>query len=113
MIPTVLQQRTLRLEKRYTILNYIEKYYNENSLDISRISQNTFLSPAYLCTYFKHETGKTINQYITDYRLNKSIEFLKDKQYRISDVAALVGYDDGNYFARLFKKKFGQSPSEY
>jgi len=35
-----------------------------------------------------------------------------DKKYRISDVAGLIGYDD-NYFARIFKKKFGTSPSEY
>jgi Response regulator containing CheY-like receiver domain and AraC-type DNA-binding domain len=96
-----------------TIISFIEKNYNESSLDINRISQSTFLSPAYLCTYFKKETGRTINQYITEYRLNKSTEFLKDKKYKISDVAGLTGYDDGNYFTRLFRKKFGISPSEY
>lgn len=94
------------------IINYIEKNFAEKNMDINQISENTFLSPAYLCTYFKRETGKTINQYITDYRLNKATEFLMDKKYRISDVAGLVGYDD-NYFARIFKKKFGISPSEY
>jgi two-component system, response regulator YesN len=96
-----------------TIICYIERYYNESSLDINSICRNTYLSPAYLCTYFKRETGKTINQYITEYRLKKSIEFLKDKRYMISEIAELVGYNDGNYFTRLFKKNFGISPSEY
>ncbi len=94
------------------IINYIERNFTDKSLDINQISQNTFLSPAYLCTYFKRETGKTINQYITGYRLKKAAEYLKDKKYRISDVAGLIGYDD-NYFARIFKKKYGSSPSEF
>lgn len=95
------------------IIDYIKKQYAESALDINMISQNTFLSPAYLCTYFKKETGKTINQYINEYRLNKAVEFLKDKKYRISEVAGLTGYDDGNYFTRVFKKKYGVTPSEY
>lgn len=94
------------------IISYIEKNYTQKSLDINQISQNMFLSPAYLCTYFKRETGKTIKQYITDYRLSKAADFLKDLNYNISDIAGLVGYD-ANYFARIFKMKFGTSPSEY
>ena len=96
-----------------SIINFIEKQYSESSLDVNMISQNTFLSPAYLCTYFKKETGKTLNQYINEYRLTKAVEFLKDKKYRISEVAGLTGYGDGNYFARVFKKKYGVTPSEY
>lgn len=94
------------------IIHYIEKNFSEKTLEINQISENMFLSPAYLCTYFKRETGKTINQYITDYRLRKAVEYLADKKHRISDVAGMIGYDD-NYFARIFKKKFGVSPSEY
>ena len=95
-----------------TILRYIHAHYADKALDISRISQHTYLSPSYLCTFFKRETGKTINQYLTDYRLEKATEWLADKQIPISDVAGLVGYD-GNYFARIFKRKYGVSPSEY
>ena len=94
------------------ILNYIEKNYSDKNMDINQISQNLYLSPAYLCTYFKRETGKTIKQYINDFRLDKSIDFLLDKNNLVSQVAELVGYD-ANYFARIFKKKFGISPSEY
>lgn len=94
------------------IIQYIEKNYTRKTLDINKISQNTFLTPAYLCTYFKKETGQTINQYLTDYRLKKAIELLANSNYSISDIAELVGYDN-NYFARIFKKKFGASPSEY
>lgn len=95
-----------------TILRFIHTHYADKTLDISRISQHTYLSPSYLCTFFKRETGKTINQYLTDYRLEKAAEWLVDKRIPISDVAGLVGYD-GNYFARIFKRKYGISPSEY
>ncbi len=95
-----------------TILRYIHRHYADKALDISRISQHTYLSPSYLCTFFKRATGKTINEYLTAYRLNKSLDWLADKHIPIGDVAGLVGYD-GNYFARIFKRKHGVSPSEY
>jgi len=95
------------------IINFIQKNYMNENLSVKDISSYTYLSPAYMCTYFKHETGKTINRYVTECRIEKAKELLYNKEYSVSEVAGKVGYNDGNYFTKLFKKSMGVTPSEY
>ena len=95
------------------IRRFIESNYMNNDLSVKMISEHTFLSLAYMCSIFKQETGRTINQYITDYRIEKARELLKNRSYNISDVAESVGFSDSQYFAKIFKKKVNLTPSEY
>ena len=62
--------------------------------------------------YFKNETGQTLNQYLTDYRIKMSKQFLSDPRYKIADISSKVGYSDGNYYSKTFKKIVGLSPSD-
>lgn len=55
----------------------------------------------------------TLNQYITDFRMKKAAQLLADPRNRISDISSQVGYNDGNYFSKSFRKYAGVSPSEY
>ena len=96
-----------------SILKYIQSHYSDPGLSLKDISEMSYMSHTYLCSFFKEKTGKTVNQYITDYRMEKGRELLKDVNIKISDVANRAGYNDGNYFAKIFKKITGQSPSEY
>ena len=59
------------------------------------------------------QTGQTLNQYLTEYRMEKAKQLLKDARFKISDISSRVGYSDGNYFGKSFKKYSGFSPSEY
>lgn len=95
------------------IIKYINDNYNDIDLSLSKISENIHFTSAYICTIFKEHTGKTINNYITEYRLEKSMEFLKNKNIKINNIANKVGYTDGNYFTKIFKRKTGLTPSEY
>ena len=95
------------------IRSYIAGHYRNPSLSVKDISAHVFLSASYLCTYFKNETGTTLNQYITSYRMEKAKELLSDLRYKIADISAMVGYNDGNYFGKSFKKYTGLSPSEF
>lgn len=97
----------------YLIKDYIHSHYSNESLSVCDISNNVFLSASYVCTYFKNETGQTINQYLTDYRIKKAKELLADPRYQITDISDKVGYSNGNYFSKSFKKLTGLSPSEY
>lgn len=92
---------------------YIRKNYMVDTLSVRDISSHVGLSAAYACTVFKSKTGKTMNQYLTDYRMEKARHLLEDPGIRISEVSAQVGYLDGNYFGKSFKKVTGLSPSEY
>lgn len=96
-----------------SVKKIIEEEYSNPELSIKGISQSIFLSEAYLCVFFKKETQKTINQYVTEVRIQKAKELLENRKFKLYDVARSVGYNDHNYFTRTFKKMTGVTPSEY
>ena len=62
---------------------------------------------------FKRETGESLFQYLVRFRLEKAAGLLLQEDLPVREVAARVGIDDPFYFTRMFKKKYGVSPSEY
>ncbi len=97
----------------FLIKDYISQKYMNETLSVKDISDHVFLSTSYVCTFFKNETGQTLNQYLTEYRMEKAKQLLSDPRYKIADISSRVGYSDGNYFGKSFKKYTGFSPSEY
>lgn len=95
------------------IKDVIDKNYYKPDLSIISISNELHVSRAHLCSVFKRNTGKTINKYITDYRIEKAVEILKESDTKLYEVAISVGFTDQNYFTKIFKKKFKMTPSEY
>lgn len=97
----------------FMIKDYISRNYMNDTLSVKDISGHVYLSASYVCTFFKSETGQTLNQYLTEYRMEKAKQLLSDPKYKISEISSKVGYTDGNYFGKSFKKYSGFSPSEY
>ncbi len=95
------------------IKDYIAAHFAESDLSVKNISDYANMSASYTCTFFKNETGATLNQYILEYRMKKAKQLLADPRNKISDISFAVGYNDGNYFAKSFRKHTGVSPSEY
>ena len=95
------------------IINYINDNYGNNRLSLQSISESIYLSQTYLCAFFKKATGKTLNQYITEVRIEKAKEMLRDTGIKVYEIAYRVGFTDTNYFSTLFKKHVGITPSEY
>jgi AraC-like DNA-binding protein len=96
------------------IVNTITEFINENymkelSLDI--ISQNMYLSPAYISKIFKEETGESPINYLIKVRLSKAEDYLKKGEITIKEIAHAVGYEDAYHFSKLFKKYYGYPPS--
>lgn len=108
-----IQNRSENSSTVYLIKEFIAGHYQDETLSIKDISEHVFLSSSYVCTLFKNETGQTLNQYLTDFRIDKAKKLLTDPRYKITDISARVGYSDGNYFGKTFKKQVGMSPSEY
>lgn len=92
--------------------NIIERNYNQN-ITIQQLADEVFMSTGHLQILFKKETGNTINDYITMVRIEKARELLKDPAVKVYEVANSVGYQDTNYFTRIFKKIVGELPMEY
>ena len=104
----VVDNPTIRL-----ICEYIAVHYANPDLSVKSISDFAAMSTSYACTYFKNETGMTLNQYITDYRMKKAKQLLTNPRNKVNEISVAVGYSDGNYFAKSFRKYTGLSPSEY
>ncbi|MCD7813995.1 MAG: response regulator [Lachnospiraceae bacterium] len=95
------------------VIGYIHKNYADSSLSIRVLADYVGLAPTYLSNLFKKSQNLTINQYLADYRMEQAKRLLRDPQLKFYEVANLVGYEDSNYFARLFKKQNGCTLSEY
>ena len=95
------------------IIDFIEANIANKNLATQLVADAVCLTPSYTSALFKKQTGTTVTQYIQDVRMRQAELFLQDPRYKIYQIADLVGYDDSNYFARLFKKHSGLNPSEY
>lgn len=95
------------------VLRYIQHHYSEPDLSVRALADYCYLTPTYFSSLFKRKTGRTVGQYLTEYRMEKARLLLKDEGFKLYQVARQVGYEDANYFARIFKKQTGLSPSEY
>lgn len=91
---------------------YIQRNYSKD-ISIGDIARAVYLTPTYLCSLFKKEKGETINDYITKVRIQNAMWLLKDRKLKLYEISLKVGYDDPNYFAKVFKKITGLNPSEY
>lgn len=95
------------------IHEYIEKNYSNDLLSLKEISEYIHMSTSHMCTYYKQETGSTINQYLTQIRLDKARYYLASTSYSVADIAAMTGYRESSYFGRIFKKNYNLTPAEY
>ena len=70
-------------------------------------------SDAYFCKLFKQCFDRSFVTYLTDLRVDKAKELLSDVVVNIKDISTKVGYRDSNYFAKVFKRVVGMTPSDY
>ncbi len=91
---------------------YIEEnYHQEISLEL--LSQKTFVSSSYISQLFKRTFGIGVSEYVSQIRMNKARELLKDQNLKVEQVAEMVGLSNSTYFITKFKKTFGMTPNQY
>ena len=94
------------------VLSYFEDHYAEK-ISLDHIADNTYLSSVYISKIFKSETGDTPIRHLINIRLEKAKELLENGwEGSIQEVALQVGYDDVYHFGKMFKKRYGISPSK-
>ena len=97
----------------WKIKQYVKDNYRNQLLSLSEISDFLNLNISYASMVFKKEVGVTINRYIINYRLKEAKELLLRHDLLIKDIAKMVGLQNSNYFAKVFKKVEGVQPKEY
>lgn len=93
-------------------VEWIEVHFSEN-IGISDAALELKISESYLSRLFKSYMGYTFVEYLTNYRIRKAIQLLKDHSIKIYEVSERVGYNDPKYFGILFKKKIGVTPMTF
>ena len=95
-----------------SVIAYITKNYAEN-YDIEEVARHFFVSSGHLMRRFKQETGKTLLEHLTEYRISLATTLLESKRYKIYEVGEMVGYPNTKYFRKIFQKITGKSPKDY
>ncbi len=91
---------------------YIESHYGEK-LTLKSTADAIYLCPSYLSRLFSEVSGETFVEYVTSVRVSRAMEFLLNREFKIYEVAELVGYRNVKHFIRVFKEKTDMTPSQY
>lgn len=92
---------------------FIRENYKRTDLSIKDMADYVHLNVSYLSTHFRKVCGVTINAYLTEVRIEKAKEYIRSGRYNADEIGRLVGYEDGNYFYRIFKRQTGMTTKEY
>lgn len=99
-------------ERIQKILTYIHEHYKED-IHLEDIAKAAAVSVGECCRCFQSMVRKTPNQYLKEYRLEKSKELLLGTELSITEIAYSVGFNDASYFIQCFRKKEGITPGDY
>lgn len=95
------------------LLSKLERDYADPNLSVESLAEYVHLSPAYLSTTFKKDTGYSLKRLITRVRIQKACSLLRTTNLSVSSISQQTGYRAANYFAHIFQQEMGMSPHEY
>ena len=96
----------------YEIIEYIVIMYRKK-ISLEYIAKKLNVSVSYLSRIFKEDTEYTFTDFLNRYRIQKSIELLINSEYKIYEIADLIGFSDYKYFSYVFKQNMNCSPQEF
>ena len=111
----LLEERS-RSSKNGKLVFQIKKLLVSNlgrRLTLAEIGRQTFFSPVYCDTVFKKETGFSIIEYFNKLKIEEAKKLIVERADSLTEIALKLGFEDYNYFSRLFKKHTGYSPKQY
>ncbi len=101
----------LQAQMEQAIQDFHEHYMEP--VCIADYAKSSGMSVSWFLRCFKQYTKQSPMQYITALRINNAVNLLENTSYNVSEIAAMVGYENPLYFSRIFHKIKGVSPSRY
>jgi AraC-like DNA-binding protein len=95
-------------------LDYIASHFSDSELSLTKVARRLRISPRYLQRLLE-SAGTTFTAHVTELRLKQAFMLLtaqSEGKVRISDIALQSGFSDVSYFNRLFRSRFGGTPSD-
>ena len=100
---SVLVQQAIRI---------VRERFNED-IGIAQIAYSLQVTPNYLSSLFRKHTGTPFTRFITELRLNRARQLLKETSQNIKEISQEVGYHSSRHFAAVFRQETGMTPTEY
>lgn len=101
------EKKPIRMAEDYINRNYMK------CISLETVANYINLSPTYLCTVFRKETGVNFSEYLIQKRLQEAQRLLINSTLNIEQISNQVGYANTKYFSKLFNRAVGLKPSEY
>lgn len=86
--------------------------YNKD-ISLQEVAEIIGVSAAHLSRVVKKELGKNFTEYIVDLRMEKAKNMLETTNFKVMDISKTVGYENPDYFSRIFKRQCGATPHDY
>lgn len=96
----------------YAAIQYIKENISQK-LTVAEIAEYAGASQSHFMREFKRITGSTVTAYINTARCEYAESLLQSQKYKVKETAALCGFENEEYFTKVFKKHTGRTPSEY
>ena len=91
------------------VINKVKTYINlhlSSDFSLDDAAQNAGVSSFYLSKLFKEEMNDTFVNYVTELKMEKAAHLLKETDMSIKEITAATGYNDQNYFSKIFKNRY-------
>lgn len=112
---TVIKQKNF-LSDKDNVIEKIIKYIGDNydqDLSLESISREVHLAPGYISHLFRQRTGQSFMQYLIAFRMNKAVDFLRETDLKVNQIAIKTGYPNASYFIQTFKNMYGFTPTQF
>lgn len=98
------------------VLAQVEAYIREHYMDsisLKLLGEQFYMNSAYLGQIFKKHYAKSFSDYLNEIRIEEASRLLRRTDYRVYEIATMVGYRDSDYFINRFEKIRGETPAQY
>ena len=112
LIPDKTEKESCKNAYLTTATEYISNHFFEE-ITVDSVASHTGISRKYLFAIFKELLGISPKDYITNYRIERAKDFIRNSTLSIGSIAYSVGYNDPLAFSKMFRQKTGMSPTEY
>ncbi|MCI9007936.1 MAG: AraC family transcriptional regulator [Lachnospiraceae bacterium] len=99
-------------ERIRRIMEYIQEHYGEK-ITLEELAEQIHLCKSESCRLFKRYMNESMFDYLLGYRVERSLDLLRQSSLDVTQIAGQVGFGNPGYYARIFKRKMGCTPLEY
>ncbi|MBM3796799.1 MAG: helix-turn-helix transcriptional regulator [Acidobacteria bacterium] len=97
----------------HSLCDYISAHWSDPDFSREKAAEFFNRHPNHISRFFHQHTRQNFRAYVNEIRLKRSLQFLGDLRYNVTDVANLCGFTNLQYFIRCFRQRFGLTPGEY